>query len=69
MISTNKELSQALEETISSNGIKKTWLAEQLGVANQNVNKMINKKNISLDDVNKILSVMGYKASVVIEKQ
>lgn len=69
MISTNKELSQALEETISSNGIKKTWLAEQLGVANQNVNKMINKKNISLDDVNKILSIMGYKASVVIEKQ
>lgn len=69
MISTNKELSQALEETISSNGIKKTWLAEQLGVANQNVNKMINKKNISLDDVNKILSVMGYKASVIIEKQ
>ena len=69
MISTNKELSQALEETISSNGIKKTWLAEQLGVANQNVNKMINKKNISLDDVNKILSVIGYKASVVIEKQ
>lgn len=69
MISTNKELSQALEETISSNGIKKTWLSEQLGVANQNVNKMINKKNISLDDVNKILSVMGYKASVVIEKQ
>lgn len=69
MISTNKELSQALEETISNNGIKKTWLAEQLGVANQNVNKMINKKNISLDDVNKILSVMGYKASVVIEKQ
>jgi plasmid maintenance system antidote protein VapI len=69
MISTNKDLSQAIENVITENGIKKIWIAEQLGVANQNVNKLINKKNISLDDANRILAVIGYKASIVIEKQ
>ena len=68
-ISNNKELSQAVEDTITDNGTKKTWLAAQLGIANQNVNKIITKKNISLDDANKILNLMGYKATIIIEKQ
>lgn len=68
-VNTNSELSKTIDGLISEKGIKKTWLAEQMGVANQNVNKLINKKNISLDDANKILSLLGYKASICIEKE
>lgn len=68
-VNTNSELSKTIDDLISEKGIKKTWLAEQLGVANQNVNKLINKKNISLDDANKILALLGYKASICIEKE
>lgn len=68
-VNTNSELSKTIDGLISEKGIKKTWLAERLGVANQNVNKLINKKNISLDDANKILSLIGYKASICIEKE
>lgn len=69
MISTNKGLTEAVEQTIDNNGIKKTWIAEKLGVANQNVNKMIRKNNFSVDDANKILSLFGYKAVVTIVKE
>lgn len=69
MISTNKDLTEAVEQVITDNGIKKTWIAEKLGIANQNVNKMIRKTNFSIDDANKILSLFGYKAIIVIEKE
>lgn len=68
-VKTNRELSQVIENIIDEKGIKKTWLAEQLGVANQNINKLINKKSISLDDANRILSALGYEASICIEKK
>lgn len=68
-VSTNHELSEMIEQIIKDSGVKKTWMAEKLGVVNQNVNKMIHKKNLSLDDANKILALLGYKALVVIEKE
>lgn len=69
MISTNKDLTEAVEQVIAENGIKKNWIADKLGVANQNVNKILRKTNFSLDDANKILSLMGYEASVSIRKK
>lgn len=69
MISTNKGLTEAVEKTIDNNGIKKTWIAKELGIVNQNVNKIIHKKNFSIDDANKILSLFGYKAVVTIVKE
>lgn len=69
MISTNKGLTEAVEQVITDNGVKKTWIAEKLGVANQNVNKMIRKNNFSVDDANKILSLFGYEAVVTIVKK
>jgi len=69
MISTNKGLTEAVEQVITDNGVKKTWIAEKLGVANQNVNKMIRKNNFSIDEANKILSLLGYEARVIIEKK
>lgn len=69
MINNNDELRDSIKKVINENGIKKSWIAQKLGICNQNVNNLLNKKNISLDDANKILNLMGYKASVIIEKQ
>lgn len=67
-IKSNEELSQVIEKIINDNGVKKTWLSEQMGIANQNFNRLINKKNLSLDDVNRILKPLGYSANISIEK-
>lgn len=67
-IKSNEELSQVIDKIIEDNGIKKTWLSEQMGIANQNLNRLINKKNLSLDDVNRILKPLGYSANISIKK-
>jgi len=66
-IHTNQELVQAIEKIIDDNGIKKIWLSEKLGISNQNFNRLMSKKNFSLDDANRILNVIGYNASIIIE--
>lgn len=67
-IKTNQELSQELEKIIDDNGIKKIWLSEKMGIANQNLNRLLSKKSLSLDDANKILKPIGYHAIITIEK-
>ena len=67
-IKSNAELIQAVQDLISDNGIKKTWLADQLGIANQNLNRLISKKSMSLDDANRILNLMGYEVIADIKK-
>ncbi len=66
-IHTNQELAQAIEKIIDNNGIKKIWLSEKLGISNQNFNRLMSKKNFSLDDANRILNVIGYNANIIIE--
>lgn len=66
-IHTNQELAQAIEKIIDDNGIKKIWLSEKLGISNQNFNRLMSKKNFSLDDANRILNVIGYNANTIIE--
>ncbi len=67
-IHTNQDLVQAIEKIIDDNGIKKIWLSEKLGISNQNFNRLMSKKNFSLDDANRILNVIGYNADIIIEK-
>ncbi len=43
-------------------------LAEKMGIVNQNLNRKINKKNLSLDETNDIINPLGYKAKIIIEK-
>ncbi len=66
-IHTNQELAQAIEKIIDDNGIKKIWLSEKIGISNQNFNRLMSKKNFSLDDANRILNVIGYNATIIIE--
>lgn len=68
-IENNDELSQILNMLIRSSGLKQYMIAQELDIAPQNLQRMVNKKNVSLDDINKILNVLGYKAKVIIEKR
>lgn len=67
-ISNNAELSNKINNLIKESGIKKIVLAEKMGIVNQNLNRKINKKNLSLDETNDIINPLGYKAKIIIEK-
>ena len=67
-IHTNKELAQAVNETIESNGVKKTYISDKLKISRQALDNLMSKKNFSLDDANRILSIIGYEASISIKK-
>jgi hypothetical protein len=67
-INNNAELSSTINNIIKESGIKKIVLAEKMGIVNQNLNRKINKKNLSLDETNEIINPLGYKAKIIIEK-
>lgn len=67
-INNNAELSNTINNLIKESGIKKIVLAEKMGIVNQNLNRKINKKNLSLDETNDIINPLGYKAKILIEK-
>jgi hypothetical protein len=67
-INNNAELSNKINNLIKESGIKKIVLAEKMGIVNQNLNRKINKKNLSLDETNDIINPLGYKAKIIIEK-
>ncbi len=67
-IHTNKELAQAVNEAIKESGYKKNWIADQLGISRQALTHFLQKANFSIDDANKILSVIGYNAKAKVDK-
>ena len=68
-IKTNQELAQAVNDTILNTGIKKTFISEKLGISRQALDKLLDKKNFSIEDANKILSVIGYSIECLIKKE
>lgn len=68
-IKTNKELAQAVNEAIKESGIKKNWIAEQLGIQRESFARALNKKQFSLDDANKILELLGMETETKITKK
>lgn len=67
-IKTNQELAQAIDQMITESGYKRGYISDQIGIANQNLKKFITKKNLSLDEANQILHVLGYNAEISIKK-
>ena len=55
------ELAILVDDFINSKGIKKIWIIEQLGISQPYFYKLMHKKNFTIDDANRILSVIGYK--------
>lgn len=58
---TNKDLSALVNQTIKNNGINKTFISDKLGVTRQQIDNLLNKKQFSIDDANKILNIIGYE--------
>lgn len=68
VIKNNQELIQAVKKAIDESGYKKSYISEQLGISNQNFNRLLNKKNFSLNDANRILNIINYQTKTTIEK-
>lgn len=64
----NAELSETIDRLVTDSGMKKRYISSQLGIPNQNFRRVVYRKNITLDDANKILRLIGYEAKIVIEK-
>ena len=66
---TNKDLSDLVNQTIKDNGINKTFISDKLGIKRQQIDNLLNKKQFSIDDANKILHTIGYEiANISIKK-
>lgn len=68
-IKTNQELAQAVNGAIAESGIKKYFIAEKMGISRQAFTNFMNKSNFSIDDANKILSIIGYETETKIHKK
>ena len=68
-INNNAELRQAVDEAIKESGYKKSWIADQLGISRQGFSNVLNKSNFSLDDANKILTVINKKTVTKINEK
>ena len=60
-IENNRDLVKAVNEAIKESGIKKSFIAEKLGISKQAFTHFMDKTNFSIDDANKILSVINKK--------
>jgi pts system, mannitol-specific iibc component len=69
IINTNSELSQVVSLLIKTSGYKKTYIADQLGLTRQGLDKLLKKQSFSLDDANKILSVINKKVVAQLENE
>lgn len=47
-----------IDNYIKSKGIKKTFIAVQMGISYPYFNKLMSKDNFTIDDANRILSVL-----------
>lgn len=68
-IKTNQELAQAVNGAIAESGIKKYSIAGKMGISRQAFTNFMNKSNFSIDDANKILSIIGYETETKIHKK
>ena len=66
---TNKDLSNLVNQIIKQNGIKKTFISDKLGISRQALDHMLNKKQFSIDDANKILNIIGFEIDNITTKK
>ena len=65
----NEQMKDLINTLIKDNGIKKTFIADNLNMSRSNLNSLLNKKNITLDDLKKICDVLGYQIEINIKKK
>ena len=65
----NKQMKELINNIIKDNGIKKTFIAEQLNITKGSYQNLLNKKNITLEDLKKICDVLDYEIEINIKKK
>lgn len=65
IITSNEDLVDYVKKIIKDSGIKKSVLAENIGLSRQGLNNLLNKKSFSIDDAKRILS--GLSLSIELE--
>lgn len=65
----NEQMKELINTIIKDNGIKKTFIADNLNISRSNLNSLLNKKNITLDDLKKICDVLDYEIEINIKKK
>ena len=63
------DLAVLVDDFINDSGYKKVWIAEQMGITQQALNKRLHaKKNFTIQDANEILAVIGYRVEYKINQ-
>lgn len=66
----NDDIVALIDNYLNINGIKKTFLAEKMGITRQRLNAIFQKKNINLDDLKQIADALGLDVEInLIEKK
>ena len=66
----NKQLKEIYKELLKKNGLTMLEASKLLGLSTpQQLNKKFNNKKISLSDLKKFLSIMGYDYEITIKKR
>lgn len=65
----NNDMKEIINIILKDNGIKKTYVADSLNMSKTTFNSLLNKKNITLDDLKKICDVLGYEIEINIKKK
>lgn len=66
----NDDIVALIDNYLNINGIKKTFLAEKMGITRQRLNTIFQKKNINLDDLKQIADALGLDIEInLIEKK
>lgn len=57
-IHSNDDLRQAVKQAIDDSGYKKAFIAKKLGISRQAFTHFMGKANFSIDDAQRILSIL-----------
>lgn len=68
VINSTDQLREAVQKAIADSGIKKIYLADKLNLTRQGLDKMLNKKQFTLDDANKILNLLNMSVTAIINE-
>ena len=66
----NDDIVALIDNYLNINGIKKTFLAEKMGITRQRLNTIFQKKNINLDDLKQMADALGLDVEInLVEKK
>lgn len=67
----NEDIKSLIDVTLEQNGLKKTFVANNLGLSKAGFYSFLNKKNITLDDLKKIMDLdcLNYEIEVHLKRK